>query len=353
MSLFETLSKISEQIQEQRHLITSEDDTILVSIQPFVRALGYDTQNLTEFKSQYIADAKTKGSEKVDYAILREGRPIIFVEAKAANIPLSDNHWKQLHHYFNAEDVRFGILTNGIEYRFYTDLKKRNIMDKQPFMTIDMLNLNERLLTDLEGFTKSGFDPERIIAGAQKRVMERLLRKEMDKPSDELIKLFARQLQSGRLRAAEIQRYSLLLTEAWRAFVEEEIAKRPQQMRTDVDQKQGKEGLPNAASDIIEVPVFACHKRKRFKATLLVDDVMNWHKKPIFIKYEGVRMSYTDATWEALRAVSPNRKTTKSAWQFWKFRHPVTGEDQPIRVICDDVQKGGKLRQQLLDNVNT
>ena len=66
MGLYDELSKISTQIQTQRHLMQhNEDATILVSIQPFIRALGYDTQNLAEVFPQYNADAKSTGGKRL------------------------------------------------------------------------------------------------------------------------------------------------------------------------------------------------------------------------------------------------------------------------------------------------
>ena len=169
MGLADELKKISEQVKSQRPLIKTEEATKQVSIRPFIEALGYNTLNLAEVEPEYSADAKASGGERVDYAIKREGKPIILIEVKSANMALSDNNWKQLYNYYGATDVRFGILTNGLEYRFFTDLKKRNIMDKQPFLTIDMLNLDERMVNEIEGFTKPNFDLERILSSAQRR----------------------------------------------------------------------------------------------------------------------------------------------------------------------------------------
>ena len=59
-------------------------------------------------------------SEKVDYAIIQDGKPLILIEVKNHTENL-DNHDKQLERYFTVTESRFGILTNGIEYRFYSE----------------------------------------------------------------------------------------------------------------------------------------------------------------------------------------------------------------------------------------
>ena len=153
---------------------------------------------------------------------------LLFVEAKSAGNKLRNKEWKQLFQYFNAEvGLRFGILTNGVEYRFYTDLKADNIMDKEPFLTLEMLNLDERLVAELEGFTKVGYDAERVVAGARKRVMARLLKQEMNSPSDDIARHFAKQLTSKRLSSDQLSYYAALLGEAWRELVEPPVVVPP------------------------------------------------------------------------------------------------------------------------------
>ncbi len=236
MSLNDDLSRIAEQIQQQRHLMRNEEATLQVSIRPFIEALGYNTRNLAEVAPQYTADPRPSGTDRVDYAILRDGSPVILIEAKAANTRLTENNWKQLHDYFNAEEVRFGILTNGIEYCFYTDLKKRNIMDKDPFLTIEMSNLDKRLVAELEYFTKPSFDPERILSSARKLAILQLLSKEFNQPSDDFVKYFAGQVHSGRLSNSQMRDYRQLVQQAWRDLIEQEIARRIQIPANDVSE---------------------------------------------------------------------------------------------------------------------
>ena len=228
MGLMDEMRKISEKINQQRPMMTNEVATELVSIHPFIRALGYDIGNLNEVSPQHTADARTSGSERVDYAIKQSGKPIIFIESKAANKVLSENNWRQLYNYFGAEDVRFGILTNGIEYRFYTDLEKLNIMDKQPFLIIDMLNLDDGLVNVLEGFTKASFDVERILSAARKLRVLRLLDKEYASPSEEFVEFCARQLYTGSLSKRALDEFAPVVGQAWREFVEQKIASRLQ-----------------------------------------------------------------------------------------------------------------------------
>ena len=335
MSLYDALSQIAEQVRNQRHLMNNEDATILVSIQPFIHALGYNTSRLMEVRPQYSADAKSSGGEKVDYAIMRDGKPIIFIEAKAANISLSESNWKQLYNYFNAEvGLRFGILTNGIEYRFYTDLKVRNIMDKQPFMMLDMLNLDERLIRELEGFTKAGFDPERILNGAQKERIMRLLYAEMDKPSDEFVKLFARQVHSGQMHDTDIYEYAQLVKDAWRGILEQESLHRIQPLPVrKKDERDTKE---------IEIPVFGVYKGTRLEATLLFVPSQDW----AMMRFDGKVMSASNAILAAKHTVSPGAKLGwHTTWRWWKLRDPLDDSEREIKDLQSDKALVERMRQ--------
>lgn len=341
MTLFDVLSKISAHVEHQRPLIASEDDTILVSIHPFVRALGYDTQNLTEFRAQFSADAKTTGGEKVDYAILRDGKPIIFIEVKAAHISLNETHWKQLYNYFNAEDVRFGILTNGIEYRFYTDLKKRHIMDKEPFLVIDMLNLDERLAAELEGFTKASFDPQRILDGAQKRRIAHLLARELEQPSDDFVRYFAKQVHSGRLTEEDTQRYKQLVQEAWRMMVKR---KESDSNGETVDPD------PKPPSDK-DIPVFGYYEGHRFEAVMLRTSLVNgFNGGSHCIQYNGRLTNGKEAMIAAIRTVDPAFNPGKKQYGlgFWKVIDPADGTERPLFIMSKHVTPDEDLRQRVL-----
>ena len=86
-----------------------------------------------EFIPEYTADTGTKKGEKVDYAIVQNQNPLMIIEVKPANVELNTKHLNQLFRYFTVTKARFGILTNGIVYKFYSDLEEINKMDLIPF----------------------------------------------------------------------------------------------------------------------------------------------------------------------------------------------------------------------------
>ncbi len=333
MDLANAINKISDQVKSQRHLMTTEQATINVAVHPFIRALGYDTNNLQEVRPEYTADAKSSGSERVDYAIMRQGKPIIFIEAKAANIALSENHWKQLHHYFNAEDVRFGILTNGLEFRFYSDLRKPNIMDQQPYMSIDILNLEARLVNELEAFTKAGFDAARIMANAKKRLIARSLQQEMKSPSDDLVRLVARQVHSGQVHDSDLPRYASLVRLAWREVVEAKALRLGQQSFSREEYDTQDVVAEPVSSDFVEIPVRASYKGHRFNARLRYDTT-NWKKSVVRLD-EGT-FKPSESTLQAINTVNPSLTNPQNGWTFWKLRDPSSNVERPMGDLRSD-----------------
>lgn len=89
--------------------------------------------------------------------------------------------------------ARFGVLTNGVVYNFYTDLEQPNIMDEKPFLTINIEDLKDNAIKVLESFTKKDYHLETILDFAEALKYIKAIRKEFEKeiehPSDELVKL--------------------------------------------------------------------------------------------------------------------------------------------------------------------
>ena len=232
MDLIERMREISNQAPRQLAYIQTEEATKNAFVMPFIQALGYNVFDPTEVVPEYTADVGTKKGEKVDYAILQDGKPIILIEAKSATSDLSDNHASQLFRYFSVTDARIGILTNGLQYRFYSDLEKTNHMDEKPFLIIDILNFDPRPFAQLKKFTKSAFDVARILSSANelkyKREIRLLLDAEYNQPSEDFVRHFAKPVYSGLLRANVIEEFTEIVQQAFREFVNDKIANRLQ-----------------------------------------------------------------------------------------------------------------------------
>lgn len=166
MDFIDQLRVLSSRIANTKALIQTEEATKNAMVMPFIQALGYNVFDPLEVTPELVADVGTKKGEKVDYAILRAGKPIMLFECKKAGGDLNINHAGQLFRYFHVTEARFGVLTNGLVYRFFTDLEQPNKMDEKPFFEFNILDFNERDVGELKKFAKAAFDLETILTTA-------------------------------------------------------------------------------------------------------------------------------------------------------------------------------------------
>jgi len=110
--------------------IKTEEATKNALVMPLLNILGYNVSDPTEVVPEFTTDYGTKKGEKVDYAIFREGKPVILIECKSIDVDLDTVHASQLFRYFTVSEAKIGILTNGIVYRFFTDIDAPNKMDE-------------------------------------------------------------------------------------------------------------------------------------------------------------------------------------------------------------------------------
>ena len=256
MDLIERMREISNQAPRRLEHIKTEEATKNAFVMPFIQALGYNVFDPTEVVPEFTADIGTKKNEKVDYAIIQNGKPIILIEAKSATSNLNDEHASQLFRYFGVTDARFGILTNGLQYRFHSDLEKSNHMDEKPFLIIDILNFDPRPVAQLKKFAKSAFDVDRILSSANelkyKREIRLILESEFNQPSEDFVKHFTRPVYSGQLRANVIEEFTEIVKQAFREFLNDKIATR---LQTAIDSTAGNnEGSADNEEEEVEDP---------------------------------------------------------------------------------------------------
>lgn len=160
-----------EHIKKVGKHCTTEETTKQALILPLLDALGFNPYNPMRVKAEYHADFPgVKASERVDYALFSADIPVIFIEAKAYSEELT-NHCPQLSRYFNATpEVTVSAITNGREWRFFTDLDNRNIMDKDPFLVINFLEPDEDVAEQLMRFHHDQLEPEALRALAEENI---------------------------------------------------------------------------------------------------------------------------------------------------------------------------------------
>ena len=234
MDLIDKLREISARIPKlkQEGLIKTEEGTKNALVMPFINALGYNVFDPTEVTPELVADVGTKKGEKVDYAILRDGKPIILFECKCCGVDLSQVHASQLYRYFSVTSSRFGILTDGVIYRFYSDLDAPNKMDEAPFFIFDMSDIKEQHVESLKRFSKPAFDEDRIITTASELKYKNSIRSYIEtqfaEPSEAFVKFFLQESKAynGRLTQSVIEDFRPIARDALRTFVSDQVEKR-------------------------------------------------------------------------------------------------------------------------------
>ncbi len=232
MEFEENLKNFITRIEKLQNSITTEEATKTSLIMPFFSLLGYDVFNPTEFVPEYTADVGIKKGEKVDYAIVLDNQVSVLIEAKSVNEKLK-KHGSQLFRYFGTSNAKLAILTNGFNYKFYTDLDETNKMDSTPFLDIDLLNIKDSDIVELKKFTKDNFDINTIINSASNlkyaSSIEKVLSEEFTEPSDDFIKLILNKgVYEGVKTQNVIDKYKPILKKSINHFINNLINQRLQ-----------------------------------------------------------------------------------------------------------------------------
>ncbi|WP_102346808.1 type I restriction endonuclease [Bacillus sp. Marseille-P3661] len=206
--------------------IKTEEATKTSLIMPLIQALGYDVFNPLEVIPEFVADVGIKKGEKIDYAIMQGEEPIILIEAKSVSEKL-DKHDSQLFRYFGTTKAKFAILTNGIEYKFFTDLDEQNKMDTKPFFIFNILELRDNKIQELAKFRKNDFDVENVLNTASElkytSEIKKFLENQWNEPTDEFIKFILNDVYSGIKTQKVIDNFREIVKNSLNQFVNERV----------------------------------------------------------------------------------------------------------------------------------
>lgn len=201
MDFVEEIDQLASRAEEKREHLRTEEATKNALVMPLIRALGYDIFDPSEVVPEFTADVSTKEGEKVDYAIMHDGTPSVLVECKKAGAELSTEHAGQLFRYFHVTKARIGVLTNGVEYRFYTDLEEDNKMDERPFLELSLLDYTDPQVEELKRLRKSTFDIDEMLEAAHDlkylKATRSYFEDQWSQPGDEFVHFIAKRVYEG------------------------------------------------------------------------------------------------------------------------------------------------------------
>ncbi len=236
----------------------NEESTKLFLVVPFISFLGYDPLNPNEVFPEHGADFSEKYKNRVDFAILKGETPIIAIECKTVGAALRDDRG-QLRSYFNAaKSVKMGILTDGLMWEFFADSDEPNLMDENPFLSVDLREvakgkLDESAVEGLKALHKTAFDPENIGAEAKrKHIFNSVLRnigQLSQDPSEAFCRMLLQQAGITHARQKTIDEYRSVIQRAFREFINQQILQRLDLQNRDTEKPDSIERLLSVKED--------------------------------------------------------------------------------------------------------
>jgi hypothetical protein len=219
---------------------SNEESAKLYLALPFLGLLGYDYTNPYEVYPDHVAGFPPSGPQRIDFAVLRDGTPIIGMEVRAAGTDIAGERG-ELAAYFNAvATAKLGILTNGVLFSFYVDSDRPDTMDNEPFLTVDLetiarVGVTDEALDSLLLLTKANFDPETVAEAAHVQLIKKRLRNvfvdEANGPSEDFCRFALGRVGLRNVKAEAIDRYYAPMIKS--AFEESLVLPVVQRLRAD------------------------------------------------------------------------------------------------------------------------
>ena len=306
MDFKDEIKLFGDKVEKLKDQIQTEEATKNAFIMPFIKALGYDVFNPFEVMPEYVADIGIKKGEKVDYAVMKDGEPCILIECKHWGENL-DPHNSQLFRYFHTTSAKFGLLSNGIIFRFYTDLVETNKMDEKPFFEFNVTDIKDNQIEELKKFHKSYFDVGNIQNTASElkymNELKVLINSEFQTPSDGFVRHFAKQIYNGVLTARLMEQFSGLTKKSIQQYINDLITERLKSAlkKEDEEQKIADTETANVQPDIKDARIETTEIEK--EGFMIVKTIMRQ-------KIKANRIAYRDAqSYFAILLDDNNRKT--------------------------------------------
>lgn len=328
MDFKDQIKQLGERVNKLKEQIQTEEATKNAFIMPFLQSLGYDVFNPTEVVPEYVTDIGTKKGEKIDYAIFKDGTPTILVECKhwGQNLNLHDG---QLLRYFHVSKAKFGLLTNGIVYRFYSDLVEANKMDEKPFLEFSITEIKDNQIEELKKFHKSIFDAESITNTASElkytNELKHLFQQEINNPSPDFVKYFAKQVYPSNISAKVLDQFTNLTKRSIQQHISDLITERLKTALTKEDEK-------NKEQDLLEAELT---KNDETKVVTTEEELEGFMivKTILRQKISSSRVTHRDAqSYFAILLDDNNRKTICRLYLNGSKKYFVTLDDQKKEV---------------------
>jgi predicted type IV restriction endonuclease len=353
MDFKDQIKQIGDRVLKLRDQIATEEATKNAFIMPFLQTLGYDVFNPTEVVPEYVTDIGTKKGEKIDYAIFKDNTPTILVECKhiGQNLNLHDG---QLLRYFHVSKAKFGILTNGLIYRFYSDLVEPNKMDEKPFLEFNITEIKDNQTEELKKFHKSYFDADSITNTASElkftNELKHLIQQELINPTPDFVKHFARQVYPSVVTQKVLEQFTNLTKKSIQQHISDLITERLKTALTKEDEAIKEQEVIQATEEQIkEEANKVVTTEEELEGFMIVKTILRQ-------KISAARISYRDAqSYFAILLDDNNRKTICRLYLSGAKKYFVTLDEQKKEVkneigSIDDIFKHSETLLGIVDS---
>ncbi len=249
MELIDKFKLLGQKAAKSGPSLINEEITKTALIMPFIQLLGYDIFDPSEVIPEFQAQAGVKKDQRVDYALCKDGNPVILIEAKAFGSSLDKDQLDQLKRYFPfVKTARVGILTDGNRYRFFTDLEAENVMDDSPYLEISLDNIDEDSLSKLLLLAKDRYNDDNTVKQAEQlkftKQFKIILSNQFEQPEEDFMLFFAKKVWNGKITQNVKDKLTPLLKESFRQWTEERINDRLRKAIEGEEKITQSEGLP-------------------------------------------------------------------------------------------------------------
>ncbi len=226
--MLEAIESFVKRVRElAEHVRGNEQATKQSLIGPLFSLLGYDLTDPRECIPEFKADfGKDRSVKPIDWAFFQNGRPMFVVEAKEASRKLV-GYDEQLADYFaKSPDIKLGILTNGIQWRFFTDVTHQNVMDREPFLKWDVFSDEKPPIDFLTLLQRAQFNSQLIRTFAEQKRNQNLLVSELSRllaPSPEFVKLAVSNIETRKLTENVVEGWKPVLASALEEWVKQRM----------------------------------------------------------------------------------------------------------------------------------
>lgn len=275
---------LQAKLEKHRKDDLKETPTRVIFTDVLLQALGWDVRDPDEVE----LECPTIDGKSVDYSLKINGKPVLFVEAKPLNDPLTDvKSITQVVGYAANAGVEWCILTNGVTYKIYHSPEKAEAPDKLLFdVSLDSKE-NKGMPAQQIAERLSRFSREAMAKGVLDEIGKETfamgkIRKALDKmflePPNALVRLVRSTIGDDTIKPAQVKN---ALTRLWTRASDIEIPSPPPSrvllVTSDAMRPRGDEYISRAPHviegvDTIVVPA----KEEGFQEVFLREN--RWHE---------------------------------------------------------------------------